>query len=109
MSFPALGFGDPHISTLDGLGYSFNGIGEYWMTQTKSSEFSLQSRTALAYVSIPNFNPGATVYAGFAAKSKDSDKIEVSNDSLSWESMGRVTARLENLELRKFLKWAKMS
>ena len=42
----ALVFGDPHIRTLDGLIYTFNGIGEYTMVTMFDSSFTLQARTA---------------------------------------------------------------
>jgi len=43
---PARSFGDPHIITLDGLHYTFNGEGEYWLV--KSSDFLLQARATRA-------------------------------------------------------------
>ena len=39
-------FGDPHISTLDGQSYDYNGIGEYWMI--KSPALYIQGRTEQA-------------------------------------------------------------
>ena len=39
-------WGDPHIETLDGLEYTFNGIGEYTMLTTFDGSFTLQARTA---------------------------------------------------------------
>jgi len=62
-------FGDPHIETLDGLKYTFNGHGEYWMVQEKSSDtsFNLQARTTPAYNSNgPLIN--ATVFSAFAGQ-----------------------------------------
>ena len=43
---PARSFGDPHIITLDGLHYTFNGEGEYWLVQ--STDFRLQARATRA-------------------------------------------------------------
>ena len=40
-------FGDPHITTLDGFLYDYNGIGEYWMI--RSDKLSFQSRTESAW------------------------------------------------------------
>lgn len=37
------GFGDPHISTVDGVRYTFNGVGEFWMVYG-SSQFGMQCR-----------------------------------------------------------------
>ena len=43
---PALLFGDPHIITIDGFQYTFNGLGEFWLI--RSSDFQLQGRTTKA-------------------------------------------------------------
>ena len=41
--FAAWFWGDPHIRTLDGLLYTYNGVGEYWMVFSDS--FKMQTRT----------------------------------------------------------------
>ena len=51
------GWGDPHITTIDGRRYTFNGVGEYVLLRTTSSNFEFQGRTALA----PNSN--ATIFS----------------------------------------------
>ena len=38
-------WGDPHIETLDGYEYTFNGIGEYTMIRVFDDSFTLQART----------------------------------------------------------------
>nr|XP_030715125.1 LOW QUALITY PROTEIN: mucin-4 [Globicephala melas] len=45
---PAWMFGDPHITTLDGANYTFNGLGDFLLvrTQDRNSSFLLQGRTA---------------------------------------------------------------
>lgn len=47
--FPAWMFGDPHITTLDGANYTFNGLGDFLLVRAKdgNSSFLLQGRTAL--------------------------------------------------------------
>jgi fibulin 1/2 len=40
-------WGDPHISTLDGKQYTFNGIGEYILMKTVNESFVLEGRTRL--------------------------------------------------------------
>ena len=42
--FVACVYGDPHIVTLDGHKYTFNGKGEFTLIQTDSEVFSLQGR-----------------------------------------------------------------
>ena len=37
-------WGDPHFSTFDGLGYTFNGKGEFWLVQTTDDSVSIQVR-----------------------------------------------------------------
>ena len=38
-------FGDPHFITFDGLGYSFNGKGEYTLVTSESRRLTVQGRT----------------------------------------------------------------
>ena len=69
----AWGWGDPHITTIDGRRYTFNGLGEYVLLRTTSSNFELQGRTELA----PNSN--ATLFSAFALREGD-DIAEVINE-----------------------------
>ena len=57
--FTGWNFGDPHITTLDGRSYTFNGLGEYVMTRI-TGHFELQARTALAT------NSTATIFSAIA-------------------------------------------
>lgn len=60
MSFlSAWGLGDPHITTLDGYQYTFNGWGEYVLVNVEN-EFVLQGRTS------PVNNSNATMFSAFA-------------------------------------------
>ncbi|XP_064928906.1 mucin-4 isoform X3 [Columba livia] len=45
---PASAFGDPHITTLDGLNYTFNGLGDFVLLVASDAQtsFVLQGRTA---------------------------------------------------------------
>ena len=54
-------WGDPHISTLDGKQYTFNGVGEYILMKTVNETFVLEGRTRLVE------NSSATVFSAFAA------------------------------------------
>ena len=75
--FIAWGWGDPHITTIDGRRYTFNGLGEYVLLRTTSSNFELQGRTELA----PNSD--ATLFSAFALMEGD-DIVEVINEVHSY-------------------------
>jgi hypothetical protein len=71
-----LGFGDPHFTTLDDRGYTFNGLGEYTLIRIGNDsvrEFELQGRTALATGSM------ATQFSAFAFGLPSQAVIEVGN------------------------------
>lgn len=38
-------WGDPHVVTSDGLGYTFNGLGEYLFTNIDNGSTIIQART----------------------------------------------------------------
>ncbi|XP_057593810.1 mucin-4 [Hippopotamus amphibius kiboko] len=65
---PAWMFGDPHIVTLDGANYTFNGLGDFLLvrTQDRNSSFLLQGRTAQTGVA------RATSFIAFAAEYRSS-------------------------------------
>jgi len=70
--------GDPHISTNDGLTYTFNGLGHYWYM--KHDNFNMQTR----FVQGRNTNGEliqATVIGGFAAKQTGRKCIQVELNS----------------------------
>lgn len=56
-------FGDPHVVTLDGLSYTFNGYGEFILLETTDSSFSLQARMQ----PLPS-SPQGTVFSALAAR-----------------------------------------
>ncbi|XP_040285946.1 uncharacterized protein LOC120999139 [Bufo bufo] len=68
-------FGDPHISTLDGVKYTFNGLGEFILTNVKDENgtviFRLQGRTARA-----GNDTQATNFVGMAAIIQNGTTIE---------------------------------
>ncbi|XP_071339844.1 sushi domain-containing protein 2 isoform X2 [Trachinotus anak] len=69
-------FGDPHFITFDGLGYTFNGKGEYNLVSWPDRELSVQARTER--VKLKNGTLArATWLSSVAMKEKTSDVIEV--------------------------------
>ena len=65
-------WGDPHINTLDGHTYTFNGLGEYTLISLGES-FELQARTQLVRA-----NTTATQFTACAmAGPKNGTRIEV--------------------------------
>ena len=69
----AWGWGDPHITTIDGRRYTFNGLGEYVLLRENANNFEFQGRTQLA----PN-SAATTVFSAFALR-ENVDIVEVSN------------------------------
>ncbi len=70
-------WGDPHITTLDGLQYTFNGLGEYWLLKTNRNDvnFTLQGRTGPAQAE--GSDNRATVFLAFAAAVTGSDRLQI--------------------------------
>ncbi|XP_077137841.1 mucin-4-like [Ranitomeya variabilis] len=71
-------FGDPHINTLDEVKYTFNGLGEFILTNVKDENgtviFRLQGRTARA--SNGTHETQATNFVGLAAIIQEETTIE---------------------------------
>lgn len=68
-------WGDPHIGTLDGHKYTFNGKGEFVLIQTSDDSFSLQARM----IPVSNFRDNkfkATVFTAIVSKQGDSDTVQ---------------------------------
>ena len=72
--------GDPHIKTLDGHLYTFNGIGDYILLAVQnSSEFLVHCRMSKAKIT-PNATVSrsmATVFSGFAFAAEQGPTLEV--------------------------------
>ncbi|XP_044053587.1 sushi domain-containing protein 2 isoform X2 [Siniperca chuatsi] len=68
--------GDPHFITFDGLSYTFNGKGEFYLVSSADRELSVQARTE--QVKLKNGTlANATWLSSVAMKDKASDVIEV--------------------------------
>jgi len=68
-------YGDPHIVTLDGHKYTFNGKGEFTLIETPDNRFILQARM------IEATNEGgeavqATVFSAIVGKQNDCDAVQ---------------------------------
>lgn len=72
----ALLFGDPHMITLDGLQYTYNGAGEYVVLDALDGEFILQARTEPAERSDGGI-PVGTAFTAIAVRSRHSDVVEI--------------------------------
>ena len=68
-------YGDPHIITLDGLKYTFNGKGEFILIEDRTDRFILQGRMIPAINSAQNVSRG-TVFSAIVAKQNDSDAVQ---------------------------------
>ena len=69
-------FGDPHLVTLDGLKYTFNGQGEYTLVETEDNSFFFQGRMVAA--TDVNGNPAlGTVFSAVVATQDDSDTVQL--------------------------------
>ena len=85
-------YGDPHLTTLDGFSYDYNGIGEYWMI--KSEVLSVQTRTAAAWDT--SGNPvSASVFSAFAVQVPESVN-QTSSDRAFLEMNENRTGKFNN-------------
>ena len=66
------GYGEPHIVTLDGFQYTFNGKGEYTYIETTDKSFVIQCR--LEHVAGSN----GTVFTAIVAKTSTSEAVQLS-------------------------------
>ncbi|XP_023584443.1 LOW QUALITY PROTEIN: mucin-4 [Trichechus manatus latirostris] len=88
---PAWMFGDPHITTLDGANYTFNGLGDFLLVraQDRNSSFLLQGRTAQTGTA------QATNFIAFAAQYNSSSLDPI---TVQWilEPNNKIHVRLNN-------------
>ena len=73
-------FGDPHIVTLDGYQYTFNGKGEFILSETLDGSFILQGR--MTEPPLPNdlnamSNIKGTSFVSLAIKEEDSPTVQL--------------------------------
>lgn len=65
-------WGDPHVATLDGLKYTFNGLGEYRLLELHDKSFEFQARTKKV-----GSNIKATEFSSLAFQQNNSGVIEI--------------------------------
>lgn len=100
-------WGDPHVRTIDGLTYTFNGLGEYTLLQTiDSNYFNLQGRTMRA-IRNGTEKARATVFSAFALSQNDSNIVQVTMN-LAENDMDvlvnrRTLIKLRNLPTNEFV------
>jgi len=89
-------WGDPHIQTLDGLQYTFNGLGQYWMV--KSDPFKLQTRTDRAWSSPGQVSELGTVFGAVAGQVMYEESGETLSSARVHVEMSadRTTGTLQN-------------
>ncbi|XP_022809829.1 mucin-like protein [Stylophora pistillata] len=72
-------WGDPHLLTLDGFQYTFNGLGDYVLVRTLDGSVHLHARTKRPVTTEGGLS-NATVISALAFKTKDSDKGQIAFD-----------------------------
>ena len=73
-------WGDPHIATLDGSRYTFNGKGEFTILETNDVTFVVQGRLEQA-VNGSGMPVQATVFTAIVAKTDTSDVVQMEVDA----------------------------
>ena len=92
--------GDPHLVTLNGLKYTFNGLGEYTLVETTDSLLTLQGRMTLARNSDGTV-ANATVLSAIAGTDNNSDTVQLEidrNGTLTVIVSGEHVAFVNNTE-----------
>ena len=79
-------FGDPHVVTLDGKNYTFNGLGEYTMIDVNEGFFQLQARTQRA-----KGGGTATVFAAAVAREENTSTVQVALKSGGQRTNTQIT------------------
>lgn len=94
--FLAWFFGDPHVSTLDSLQYTFNGLGDYVLIRALDNSLHLHGRTNRP-LTPEGEQSKATVFSGFALKTNTSDTAQILfDDSLPGNLSITVIRRADN-------------
>ncbi|XP_038056066.1 uncharacterized protein LOC119728062 [Patiria miniata] len=74
---PAGGTGDPHLTSLDGLKFTFNGAGEFLMASSAVHNLTFQARMERYR------NTKASVYTAFVLHTNDSSQVQVQMSNMN--------------------------
>ena len=69
--------GDPHFTTIDGLDYTFNGVGEFTIASSPIYNFTFQARMERYR------DTSASVYTAFVIRTHNSSNIQLQRDILN--------------------------
>ena len=69
--------GDPHFTTIDGLEYTFNGVGEFTMASSPINNFTFQARMERYR------DTSASVYTAFVIQTHNSSNIQLQRNILN--------------------------
>ena len=75
-TYTATVVGDPHIITLDGFKYTFNGKGEFLLIDHVNGRFTLQGRMIDIHEVLTTSRNPATVFSAVVGKQNDSDVVQ---------------------------------
>nr|KAF6475292.1 mucin 4, cell surface associated [Rousettus aegyptiacus] len=99
---PAWMFGDPHITTLDQVSYTFNGLGDFLLVQAQdgNSSFLLQGRTAqtgsaqasnfIAFAAQYNSSGLAPITVQWFLEPNDTIQVRLNNQTVTLDAEGQV-------------------
>lgn len=92
--------GDPHLLTLDGVGYDFHAIGEFVLLNGIAGgtheNFEVQSRMGPVIDSLGNTVPGVSANVAVAARLSDGSSVMIDSTDAAPLSIGGTTVTLED-------------
>uniref|UniRef100_H0X1A8 Mucin 4, cell surface associated n=1 Tax=Otolemur garnettii TaxID=30611 RepID=H0X1A8_OTOGA len=95
---PAWMFGDPHITTMDGTNYTFNGLGDFLLVRAwdRNSSFLLEGRTAqtgsaqatnfIAFAAQYNSSSLGSITVQWLLEAHDTIRVLLNNQTVTFET-----------------------
>ena len=77
MPVRATTLGDPHFTSLDGLQYTFNGVGEFTIASSLLHNFTFQARMEIYQ------NTSSSVYTAFVIQTRNSSRIQLQRNIIN--------------------------